>query len=339
MIDLRSDTVTRPDAAMREAAASADVGDDVMGEDPTVNTLQERAAKLLGMEAALFCPSGTMANQVAVRTHTDRGQEILLERESHLYKWELAGVAQHSALQTRPVDAAPRGVIAPTDVTTGVVESDDHRPGTGLVAAENTHNSYGGRAISPERIDAIGEQAHALDIPLHLDGARLCNAAVAHNVDPARYTRHVDSVMLSLSKGLGAPVGSVVAGSKSFIEQAHRHRKLFGGGMRQAGIIAAPALRALENIDRLTDDHDNAKALARGLDELDTLAVTEPETNIVLVDTTDTGLSTDAFLETLSEVDVLASPFGDHLVRFVTHRDVTESDINTAIDRVTTVLS
>ncbi|WP_254536129.1 threonine aldolase family protein [Halomarina litorea] len=331
MIDLRSDTVTRPSDAMREAASDAEVGDDVYGEDPTVNELESRVADLLGYEAALYVPSGTMGNQIAARVHTDRGQEALVERESHVYKWELGGFAQHAQLQVRPVDGGERGTVTPEQVREGYVEADDHRAGTGLLCLENTHNSKGGVAIAPEELDAAAEAAHELGVPVHLDGARLANAAVARDVPLSRMTREVDSTMTCLSKGLGAPVGSVLAGSEDFVEAAHRVRKLFGGGMRQAGIIAAPGIRALENVDRLAEDHGNARVLADGLDELDGLDAHDPETNIVLVETDDPA---EAFLERCGEVDVHGVPFGEYVVRFVTHWDVSRADVETAVERI-----
>jgi threonine aldolase len=334
-IDLRSDTVTRPSDAMREAARDAPVGDDVYREDPTVNELEARAADVLGFEAALYVPTGTMGNQIAARTHTDRGQEVLIEAESHIYKWELGGLAQHAGLQARTVDGGDRGVITPEAVHAGHVAQDGHRPGTGLLCLENTHNSKGGTAIAPERIDAAAAAAHEHDVPVHLDGARLCNAAVALDVPVERVTRAVDSAMCCLSKGLGAPVGSVLAGDEAFIEAARRVRKLFGGGMRQAGIIAAPGLRALENRDRLVEDHRNAERLARGLDRIDGLDAHEPETNIVLVDTEEPA---EAFLDRCEEVGVLGVPFDDHQVRFCTHLDVDREGIETAVKRVARVM-
>jgi threonine aldolase len=330
MIDLRSDTVTKPSDAMREAARDAAVGDDVYGEDPTVNELEARAAAVLGTEDALFVPSGTMGNQIAARVHTDRGQEVLLERESHVYKWELAGVAQHAECQPRTVDGGDRGVIDPADVRAGYVEEDDHRPGTGLLALENTHNSKGGIAIAPEKIDAAADAAHDHGVPVHLDGARLWNAAVAHDVPPSRFTREVDSVLCCLSKGLGAPVGSVLAGSDGFVERAHRVRKLMGGGMRQAGMIAAPALRALDRRDALAIDHERARRLAAGLDDLDGLTAREPETNIVLVET---ERPAETVLDEWAEAGVLAVPFDDHVLRCCTHWDVTDDDVDAAVER------
>jgi threonine aldolase len=330
-IDLRSDTVTRPSDAMREAARDAAVGDDVYREDPTVNELERRAAEVLGFEAALYVPTGTMGNQIAARTHTERGQEVLVEREAHIYKWELGGLAQHAGLQARTVDGGERGVVTPGAVHAGHVEQDGHRPGTGLLCLENTHNSKGGTAIAPERIDAAARAAAEHGVPTHLDGARLFNAAAALDVPAARLTREVDSVMCCLSKGLGAPVGSVLAGKEGFIERARRVRKLLGGGMRQAGMIAAPGLRALANRERLAEDHRNAERLARGLDRIEGLSAHDPETNIVLVDT---DAPAEAFLERCEAVGVLGVPFDDHQVRFCTHLDVDREAVEEAVRRV-----
>jgi threonine aldolase len=335
MIDLRSDTVTRPGTEMRNDARDAAVGDDVYGEDPTVNELEKRAAEVVGKEAAMFVPTGTMGNQTAVRTHTDRGEEVLIERESHVYKWEVAGLAQLSGVQPRTIDGGDRGVITPEAIEDGYVAEDLHRPGTGLLCVENTHNSKGGTAISPERIDAAAETAHDLGFPVHVDGARVMNAAIALDVSPARLVSAADSVMFCLSKGLGAPVGSVLAGSEEFIERARRHRKLFGGGMRQAGIVAAPGLRALDNRNRLAEDHEHARELAAGLDSIPSLSVHEPETNIVLVET---EVPAADFLSRAAEVDVLGVPFGEHVVRFCTHLDVSRADVDTAVDRLATEL-
>ena len=331
MIDLRSDTVTRPGDEMRAAASEADVGDDVYREDPTVNELEREGAAAVGTEAALYVPTGTMGNQVAARTHTDRGEELLCERESHVYKWEVGGLAQLSGLQPRTVDGGPRGTITPGDIREGFVEEDIHRPGTGLLCLENTHNSRGGVAIHPEKIDAAAEAAHELDVPVHIDGARVFNAAVAHDVDASRVVESADSVMFCLSKGLGAPIGSVLAGSEGFIERARRHRKLFGGGMRQAGIIAAPGLEALSNVDRLAEDHDNAERLAAGLDDIDGLAVGSPDTNIVLVETEPTA---EAFLDRVADEGVRGTAFGEHVVRFCTHLDINREDVERAVESV-----
>ncbi|MFB6114428.1 MAG: low specificity L-threonine aldolase [Halodesulfurarchaeum sp.] len=339
MIDLRSDTVTRPSREMREAAAAADVGDDVLRDDPTVEELEAAAADVVGKERALFVPSGTMGNQVAARTHTDRGQEAIAESESHIIKYELGGLADHSQLQVRALDGGERGIPSPEQIEDAFVEESLHRPGTGLLALENTHNSKGGVAIDPDRLAETAGAARDLGVPVHLDGARVFNAAVAHDVPVTAFTESVDSVMFCLSKGLGAPVGSMLAGPAPFIERARRVRKLMGGGMRQAGMIAAPGLLALRNREHLAEDHENARRLARGLDSIPGLVVSEPETNIVLVETDDAGLTAEAFLESIESAGVQASQFGRHIARFVTHWDVDERDVERAVDRVRSALA
>jgi threonine aldolase len=334
MIDLRSDTVTRPSDAMREAARTAEVGDDVYREDPTVNELERRAAEAVGTEAALYVPSGTMGNQVAVRTHADRGQEVLVDEEAHVYKWELGGLAQLSGLQVRTVDAGDRAVPAPEQVREGYVEESLHRPGTGLVCLENTHNSRGGVAVSREDVAAVAAAAHDRGVPVHLDGARLFNACVARGTEPAAMVEPVDSVMFCLSKGLGAPVGSVLAGSAAFVDRARRVRKLLGGGMRQAGMVAAPGLLALENVDRLAEDHERAERLAAGLDAIDGLSAPVPDTNIVTVDSAGAGLTAEAFVERCGEHGVNCGAFGECVSRLCTHLDVSTADVDEAVDRI-----
>ncbi len=337
MIDLRSDTVTRPTEEMREEAAGAAVGDDVHGDDPTVTELERLAAEIAGTEAALYVPSGTMGNQIAARVHTDRGQEVITDRESHVVRYERAGFAQHSAVQIRTIDAE-RGLPTPEQVTDAYLEGGLHRPPTGLLTLENTHNARGGLAVDPERFQATAAAAHDLDVPVHLDGARLFNAAVAHDVPITAYTDAVDSVMFCLSKGLGAPVGSILAGSEDFIEDAIGIRKLLGGGMRQAGMVAAPGIVALENRDHLQQDHDNAARLADGLSAIHGLSITEPETNIVLADTSGLDLTAATVLDRIEAEGVQASEFGPYTVRFVTHYDVSATDVETAIETVSDVL-
>jgi threonine aldolase len=334
VIDLRSDTVTTPSEAMREAAADADVGDDVYGEDPSVNELERRAADAVGMADALFVPSGTMGNQIAARVHTDRGQEALVEATSHVYKYELGGFAQHAELQVRTYEGGDDGCPTPEQVRAGFVEEELHRAGTGLLCVENTHNVKGGVAVGADDVSAAAQAAHGLGVPVHVDGARLFNAATALDTDAADLVADADSVMFCLSKGLGAPVGSILAGSQEFVDAARRVRKLMGGGMRQAGIVAAPALRALENRDRLQEDHDNAARLASELDDLDGLSVPEPDTNIVLVDTTGAGLTAAELLDRCEGEGVRGSEFGEYTVRFCTHLDVSEDDVETAVDAV-----
>lgn len=339
MIDLRSDTVTKPSEEMRQAAADAEVGDDVYREDPTINELQDRVADVLGMEAALYFPSGTMANQTAIRLHTDRGQEVICDELSHVFRWEVSGMAEHASVQAHPVEGGDRGTPRPEAIERAYMEPGTHHAaGTGLLVLENTHNTRGGLAIDPERIDLAATTAADLGVPTHLDGARLWNAAVAQDVPVSRFTEEVDSVMVALSKGLGAPVGSVLAGDEAFIERARDVRKLLGGGMRQAGIVAAPGLQALDNVDRLAEDHENADVLASGLEEIDALSVTLPETNIVIADVSDLGVTAERFLEDVREAGVLGTAMGEHLARFVTHWDVDRDDVEEAVDRIRSAL-
>ncbi|ELZ95045.1 threonine aldolase [Haloferax mucosum ATCC BAA-1512] len=332
MIDLRSDTVTRPSDEMRAAARDADVGDDVYGDDPTVNELEARAAESVGMDDAVFVPSGTMGNQIAARVHTDPGQEALVDVEAHVYKWEVGGFAQLSGLQVRAFDAGSRGVPTPEQVREHAREESLHVAGTGLLCLENTHNARGGVAVSKADIDAAADAAHELGIPVHLDGARLFNACVALDEDPAAMAERVDSVMFCLSKGLGAPVGSILAGSEAFVENAVRVRKQFGGGMRQAGIIAAPGLLALDNVERLADDHENARVLAEGLDAVDGLSAATPDTNIVVVDSEAAGMTADAFVEACESVGVLGGTFGEYHTRFTTNLNVSRADVEHAVE-------
>ena len=337
-IDLRSDTVTRPSTAMRDAARDADVGDDVYRDDPTVNELERRAAGAVGTEAALYVPSGTMANQIAIHVHTDPGEELIVDRESHIYRWELAGASKLSGVQTRTVDAGERCVPTPEAVEDEIVAEDLHRPGTGLLSLENTHNYRGGIAVPKPHVDAAADTAHDADIPVHLDGARVFNAAVALGVDASEIVETVDSVTFCLSKGLGAPVGSILAGDEEFVEAARRVRKLFGGGMRQAGMIAAPGLLALETVDRLAEDHENAARLADGLDELPGVDVPEPDTNIVVADTKAAGITAAEFVEACADAGVEGGEFDTYTTRFTTHRDVDAAEIDAAVDRIADVV-
>ncbi|WP_277554377.1 threonine aldolase family protein [Halobaculum limi] len=334
MIDFRSDTVTRPSDEMRDAARDAEVGDDVYQDDPTINELERRAADLVGMEAALYVPSGTMGNQVAIRTHTDRGQELLCDEQAHIYKWELGGIAQLSSVQPRILDCGERAVPTPEQVREGYVEEDLHRPGTGLLCLENTHNSRGGIAVPKADIDAAADAAHDLDVPVHLDGARFLNACVARDVDPAEMTAEVDTVMFCLSKGLGAPVGSIVAGPQEFVDRARRIRKLFGGAMRQAGMIAAPGLLALENVERLADDHANAAALAEGLNDIEGLSAPAPDTNIVMVNSEAAGLTGEELSAACKEHGVKFHAFGEYTCRLCTHLDVDADDVTEGLSRI-----
>jgi threonine aldolase len=275
-----------------------------------------------------------MGNQIAAHVHAEPGQEAITDRESHVVRYERAGFAQHSGLQLRTIDAE-RGLPTPEQVRDAFIEGNLHRPATGLLSLENTHNARGGLALDPEQFAETAAAAHELSVPVHLDGARVFNAAVAHDESVTAYTDHVDSVMFCLSKGLGAPIGSILAGSADFIAEALGVRKLLGGGMRQVGMVAAPALLALEDRSHLATDHENAQQLAAGLDGIDGLAITEPETNIVLADTSGLGVTAAAFLETIADAGVAASEFGPTTARFVTHRDVSAGEIDRAIEIVT----
>ncbi len=282
-IDLRSDTVTKPTAAMRAAMLAAEVGDDVFGEDPTVNLLQERVAALLGKEAALFVPSGTMSNQICVKAHTQPGDELLCEAGSHIYVNEAGGPAVLSGITCRTI-VGDYGILDVTHLEDKIRPVNDHMVRTRLVCLENTHNRGGGRIYPIEKIQAVGTWAYRNGLMMHLDGARLWNAIVATNIPAAEWASHFDSVSVCFSKGLGTPVGSALAGSRDFVKQARRIRKLFGGGMRQAGILAAAALYALDHhIERLAEDHRNAQVIAEAIADVPSLRLDPPEVETNLI--------------------------------------------------------
>lgn len=332
-IDLRSDTVTKPSFEMRRAMAEAEVGDDVFGDDPTVNKLQEKVASLLGKEAALFVPSGTMANTIAIMAHTHPGDEVIVERESHTFNYEVAGAAVLSGVQLNPI-SGQRGILEEDQITKQIRQVDVHVPPSRLVCLENTHNRGGGTIYPLEKIRAIHEVARGNELKMHLDGARLFNASVATGINPREYAAYFDSVMFCFSKGLGAPIGSILTGTCSFVERAHRCRKMLGGGMRQVGILAAAALFALENnIDRLADDHAHARMLATALAKIKGFRINPDhvETNIIVFDVSNSGLSANEVIERLKAKRVLMIPFGHTLVRAVTHLNVSEQDIQNAI--------
>jgi len=333
-IDLRSDTVTKPSTAMRQAMANAEVGDDVAREDPTVNRLQAMCAELYGMEDALFVPSGTMANQVAIKTWTRAGDELITEISSHCYSLESAAIAAVSGVQVHPVEA-PRGIMSPEQVESRIrPRGNVHYGPTALVCIENTHNRGGGSIYPVETVRGISEVARRHGLRLHLDGARLLNACVEKKLKPTDYTRGCDSATLCFSKGLGCPVGSIVAGPKDFIEQARRWRKVLGGGMRQAGILAAAAIYALEhNVERLAEDHENARILARGLAEIDTLDLHpgEVETNMVFFGTDRTGMAAAQLRERMAKAGVLMYDTGPNRIRLVTHLDVSREQVLAAV--------
>ena len=326
MIDLRSDTVTRPTEAMRRAMLEAPVGDDVFGEDPTVNRLEAYVADLLGKEAALYAPSGTMTNQVGVQVNTNRAEEVLLHEGSHIFVYEAGAPAMLSGVQLRTLPGE-NGVIDPETVRAAVRPEDVHFPRSRLLCLENTHNTSGGKVFPLEDFAAVAATAKELGLKVHLDGARLFNAQAATGVAASEWCAHADTVSVCSSKGLGAPVGSLLAGNEETIGVARRSRKALGGGMRQAGIIAAASLYAFENhVDRLAEDHAHARKLARGLREAGYEA-REPETNLVLVAVDDPS----EFLLTLAREGVLATPGKPGFVRFCTHLDVGEREIEFAI--------
>ena len=329
-IDLRSDTVTKPTAAMRRAMADAEVGDDVYGEDPTVNRLQERAAELFDKEAALFVPTGSMGNQLCVKLHTKPGTEVVLEERSHIYNYEMGGAGVFSGITVRSV-RGENGMLT-KELVAGAIhhQAPYYVTPTSLVALENTHNMAGGSVMPLEVAEEICEHAHSLGLPVHLDGARIFNAAVALKITVANIARPFDSVMFCLSKGLGAPVGSMILGQRDFIEEAKSWRKRLGGGMRQVGILAAAGMLALEESPKLLpEDHANAKRLAEGVAELRGIRI-DPETvqtNIVIFDVTDTGKTTAQISQGLREHGVLANGINPREMRMVTHYDVSCADI------------
>ena len=326
-IDLRSDTVTRPSAAMREAMARAEVGDDVYGEDPTVNRLQEVVAARLGKPAALFVPSGTMANQIALRSLTEPGDAAIAPRDAHIYLYESGAAAALAGVQLNLIGA--NGAFTRDELLEAVYPGDDHYARTRVVCVENTHNRSGGRIFPFGQLREVADAARARGLRLHLDGARIWNAEAATGVDAARWCEPFDTVSCCLSKGLGAPVGSLVAGSRELVARAHRFRKMQGGGMRQAGVLAAAGLFALEhNAKRLGEDHANAKRLADGLRSLPGIELpAPPETNIVIFRRADAV----AWTQALRARGVWLSAFSADTVRAVTHLDVTTRDVDEAL--------
>jgi len=331
-IDLRSDTVTRPSPAMREAMARAEVGDDVYDEDPTVNRLQETAARLLGKEAAIFMPSGTMANQAALHVLTRRGDIVLASEGAHVLKYESGAASALAGLQIREIGSG--GLFDAADVHAAVTPGDHHYAPTTVVAIENTQNTAGGRIFPFEQLGHVAVAARDRGLKLHLDGARLFNAVVASGIDAGRWAEPFDTISFCLSKGLGAPVGSLVCSTSALVERVHRMRKMLGGGMRQAGILAAAGLYALENnVARLAEDHAHARRLAAGLERLGLPLVTPPETNIILFRVPDPR----RFLRALRTRELLINPVEDDVFRAVTHLDVSPDDIDETLARIEAV--
>jgi threonine aldolase len=336
-IDLRSDTVTKPSPEMRRVMAEAEVGDDILEGDPTTRLLEEKIAALCGKESALFFPSGTQTNQTAVWLHTQRGTELILEAEAHLVHYEKAGVAGLAGAQIRPV-TTPDGVLT-ADRIAPILRHGEHEPEVSAIAVENTHNRAGGKVMPLEVWDELVEYASELGLPVHLDGARLWNAAVALGESPARVAKGATSVSVCLSKGLGCPVGSCLAGDAALMKRASMVRRRFGGAMRQSGILAAAGLYALEhNLDALQYDHANAKSFAKRLAGHPRIEVTMPETNIILLDVTGPGMTAEGALAKLAKAGVLLVPFGPARLRAVTHLDVTADQVEQAAEVVAEVL-
>ena len=338
-VDLRSDTVTRPTPEMRQAMANAEVGDDVYGEDPTLNRLEQRAAEIFGREAAIFLPTGTMGNQVAIKVHTSPGQEVICEERAHIFNYEMAMMSRFSGCLPRPI-ATSDGFLRWEEIRRKISGKTYYLAQTGLIALENTGNMWGGIIYPQELADEICDRAHEAGLPVHLDGARVFNGAVAVGRPVAELTAKFDSIMFCLSKGLGAPVGSMLVGNARFIEEARKVRKALGGGMRQAGILAAAGLIALEKHPaRLHEDHANARFLAEGLAQIPGLGIDPAKalTNILVFDIGGTGMNSSEFTQKLRERQVLASGVNAETMRFVTHMDVDRAACERALRAVQAV--
>jgi threonine aldolase len=333
-VDLRSDTVTLPTAAMRQAICNAELGDDVFGEDPTTIRFEEMAAERMGKEAALLVASGTMGNLVCVLSHCGRGEEVILGDQSHTFLYEAGGIAALGGVHPHTIPNQPDGTLRLEDIAGAIRADNVHFPRTRLVCLENTHNRCGGAALGPDYIEQVATLAHDRGLLLHLDGARVFNAAVALGVDVKELTRHVDSLSFCLSKGLSAPVGSMICGSKEFIAEARRIRKSVGGGMRQCGIIAAAGIEALENMTaRLAEDHDNARRLAEGIAEIKGLAVEleRVQTNIVFFDLVGETLSPEQIVSQLADEGIKILQTGPSRLRAVTHHGISAEDIDVTL--------
>ena len=334
MIDFRSDTVTKPTQAMRDAMFTAPVGDDVFQDDPTINELEAYAADMFGMEASIYCASGTQTNQIAINLHVQPGGEVITHQESHIYKYEGGGIARNSGASVRLLQG-DRGRLSVDSIEKWINPDDIHLPITQLVSLEDTTNRGGGAIYDFEEIKKISNFCRKNNLPLHLDGARLMNAMAENNVDLKTYAAEFDSISLCLSKGLGAPVGSLLIGKKDFIYKARRVRKVFGGGMRQAGIIAAGGLYALKNnVTRLTKDHSNARALEAAFNELEwVMEVPKVDTNIVVVILKDES-KRDEIISELANQEIKVMAFGPGMIRLVTHLDVSKDEIDQTITTI-----
>jgi threonine aldolase len=340
-VDLRSDTVTRPSDEMRRAMAAAEVGDDVYGEDPTVNKLQKRAAEIFGKEAALFVPTGCMGNLIAIKIWTHHGNEVVCEERSHVNLYELASMSAIAGCMPRAVRGGDDGILTWKQIEAGIRPKIYYDSQTALVCLENSSNMAGGTVYTTACVDEISERAHALGLKVHLDGARIFNASVSLGDNVANMTKSVDSVMFCLSKGLGAPVGSMILGSREFIERARVFRKMFGGGMRQVGIVAAGGLLALEHSpSRLQEDHANARHLAEGVAKIRGLKIdpASVKTNIVIFDCSASGMNAVELCDALHERGIWAQDTAVHSVRMVTHWNVNRAGVDRAIQELSAVV-
>lgn len=336
LIDYRSDTVTKPAIAMKKAMAEAKLGDDVYGEDPTVNALQVKIAKLFGFDDALFCPSGTMTNQIAIKCHTSPGDEVICDENSHIYQYEGGGIAFNSGASVRLLHGDLGRLNAPLVEYAINNKNDVHKANSSLVSLENTSNRGGGACYDFSTFNAIKKVCNKHALKLHLDGARIFNAIIAKNENPKAYGKIFDSISVCLSKGLGAPVGSLLLGNKKFIEKARRFRKVFGGGMRQSGMLAAAGIYALDHhIERLSIDHQHAKAIAEILQTKNVVGKILPvETNIIIFEVSGKYKNAQAFTQLLKSKNILASPFSATQIRMVTHLDITEKMVQKTISEI-----
>lgn len=336
IIDFRSDTITLPTKEMIEAIKEAELGDDVFGEDPTVNRLEQLAAEIMDKEAALLVSSGTQANLIALMNNSTPGRLVILEAQSHIYWYEVGGISMIAGLFPWLVKSE-FGVIDPKDIENAIRPKNIHFPEPAIICIENTHNRHGGTIINPDQIKGISEVAKANNLKFYMDGARIFNAAVALNLDVKKFTKNVDNLMFSLSKGLSCPIGSILVGSNDFIKNARKLRKVLGGGMRQAGIIAAPGIVALESmIDRLDEDHRNARKLAKGIAKINGIQIDleHVQTNIVCYNISNLGINSELFVSKLKENGILALPMTKNSVRMVTHRGIEKQQIEIAISRI-----
>ena len=340
-IDLRSDTVTKPSKKMRKMIAQAEVGDDVFGDDPTVNRLQETVSGMFAKEAALYVPSGSMGNLVAIKTHTEPGDEIICQEDCHSLNYEAGSLGAIAGLVAHTF-RGKYGIFTRGEIEPFIKKKSLHTPPTKLISIENTHNHAGGTIFPLQEIKKLRELADDHGIKMHLDGARIWNAHVATGISLDEYGKYFDSIQCCFSKGLGAPIGSIIIGRADFIERARRFRKMFGGGMRQVGILAAAALYAVENnIPRMAEDHENARYLAENLNAINgvNIDLDTVQTNIVIMDTASSGRTVPDLLAALKEEGVLAVQFGNTKIRCVTHLDIDHKDIKSAIEKFQMVFS